>query len=472
MKKKSFVILLAVMILVTFMPTAAFGASTVNPGGASTYMQNLKIAKAGRTLCPKNAVLRHKVRHTEDELEYIKQMLLEEKTMYMEEMPDQKYFCPEVWEAIIACGNEYEQSVMNAESLEDLCEIFGGWIFLNEDIMEPLYAMEYLGELTIQQVESADDLDRLVDELKTKLKDSCATYKKKDYTDYYWSKFQDEKAETEEQIAEIKTFKDYAYFWMRESDLIDYYDDEDDEWEFASVKDLFDDEEDFNSHYYESYWIFDKDEVESNRTMFKNWAETFLTEDLKDYGIEGADVTYADELAAVQKLIDSEDDCDVMYLDYLGYTESILNKEAEVLSTKEPASYSDIIRLQTKLTDVFYQYKKADYSSNKWDKMYEIYEEYMYGAEEFLYQVQINDEYVAKMKEKMDKVPVLAKELKQLKTKRSKQLMTLAKKSKYNQKKSIPLAKEGIKKIKKATTIKEVEKIFKTYKKKIEKTKK
>ena len=499
MRRKIFTVILAVMIITTFMPAASFGISSVgSPGSGNISVKLVFPDGAGKRICSRHSGIRSRILHNEDMLEVIQQALMEAKIEVMDELEgEQDHYAPEVWNTMMAISAEFDKMVNSAESYTDLGDEYMGMIFVKEEFAALLNEIESLKGLTIQKVTSAKDLTRLKTQMKKGVAENFAAYQKADYTDYYWGIVLTKKAEINRDIDAVKTFRAYGkvYASLVEDGFL--YPDEgglEEDMEFFSH--VIKENEDLEGmDYYVSSWVFTKDEVSTNRAMFQKWADDVIKVDMKALGYKNASKDLAAQLKQTKAKIKSEVDCDVMYRDYLEFEDAAYKKAEKAVGLKEPASIGDIIRLQKKMTDIFYQYKEVNYSTEGWSNLNEVYTKYYYKTEEFLFQSQINDQFLKEMKTALNKVPNLKaeqriakekerlakekqkklkekqkKELKKLKKKRIKQIRKYAKNKKFDQKKSLPLAKKAVKKIKAAKTKAKVNKVYKKYKAKIKKT--
>ena len=475
MKKRLFTVILAVIVAITFMPQTIFGVSSVG----SYKDDNNKITfvfpdRPGQGVYVRHNTLSSKIKHTDNLLETVKQLLQEEKDMSLSDIEsNESNYCQEVLDSVAEISAEFDRKVDAVDSMNDIGDMYMGFIFLNEDISKPLIEIEILGKMTKQYATSSKDLNVLKGQLKNNVTNTFKMYQSEDFTEYYWGIVKTKKSDLLSSINAISSFRDYAdveYEFLDDGyGNINLDDDEDFEMrKLSEIKDS--DDEDEESLYYESCWVYNKYEVDEYKENFQKWADVLVNKDMKKIGYTNAAKDFKSDLESTKKQIRSEVDCDVMYLDYLKFEKKVLKAAKTYIDAKEPVSDGDIIRFQKKMTDIYMQYKVADYSAKRWKELKDIYELYMSDAELYEFQDQINDSVLKEMKKKMDKVPNLKTELKNLKNKRIKQIKKYAKNKKFNQKKSIPLANKAVKKIKAAKTKTQVNKIYKTYKKKISKT--
>ena len=476
MKHRLFAVIMSLMLVVTFMPTTTFASSSVWPSGKN-------ISGVGVTnnmtekIQVKNVSLRSKVAHNDDELEIIKQTMYEEHSMLMNEVVGQEdLYCSDVWDAMMQLSDIFMTKVETADSVDDIVMELGGWLFVDEDFMKELYAIEYLESLTKQQATSTSDLPRLKNDLKKELEKAFKYYDRSEFDDYYWGILTSRKAELNSSINSIGTYMDYALV-MYDLDYNGWFEDNNEDEEWMTLKRASDvlayDEEYEDEEYYISSWINTKDEVKKHRKRLKTWANDVLNKEMKEIGYTSAPKEFSSALKSLEKRIDSEVDCVVMYQDYERFVNSVYEKAESLNEGREEISSGDLLRFQKKLTAAFMNYKESDYSQKQWKKLNKIYDKYIARTDGFWYEDQLKDSVVKEMTTEMNKVKTLkqeAKELKQLKEKRIKQINKYAKSKKFNHKKSIPLAKKAVKKIKAAKTKEKVNSIYKQYKAKIKKT--
>lgn len=498
MKRRIFTVILAVMIVTTFMPAASFGVSSF---GSGTGEQSLKIAvpdKAGVRVFTRNSGIKSRIRHNDDLLETLKQACYEARDEIMDAIDGkEKYYCPEVWNLMIELSEQFTQKVDNAESVNELGELFMGFLIIKSEIYEPLDQISMLQSLTVQQLSSTSDLSQIKTKMQKNLKESFGSYERDDFSQYYWGVLTTKKRKLSATISSIKTIRDFVNAQTELSSegfgyLFggDYYDD--DFESFARLSDILDDDDDYDDeddeeYYYYSNWLFDIDEVEENKEMFGKWAEKLLKEDMKAIGYTTASKDFAARLKTLKKQIAAEVDCDVMYHDYNQFAAEVYRKAQEKNADREPASYGNILRFEKKMRDIFMTgYKSKNYSDAGWGELNSVYQKYLRKADGFIYQDQLSNKFLTEYKAALNKVLTLKQEqakiakekakakaqqeLQLLKTKRIKQIKKYAKNKKFDQKKSIPLAKKAAKKIKAAKTKKKVNQIYKTYKAKIKKT--
>ena len=496
MKRRIFTVILAVMIVTTFMPAASFGVSSF---GSGTGEQSLKIAvpdKAGVRVYTRHSGIKSRIRHNDDLLEVLKQACYEERDTIMDEIDGkEKYYCPEVWNLMMELSEQFTQKVDSAESVNDLGELFMGFLIIKPEISEPLEQISMLQSFTIQQLSSSSDVPQIKKKMQKNLKEFFDSYEKADFSQYYWGILTTKRSKLSATISSIKTIRDFV---KAQSELSsegfgylfggDYYDDDFDSFvRLSDILDDYDDDEDDEEFYYYSNWLFDADEVKSNKEMFVKWAEKLLKEDMKDIGYTTAEKDFAARLKTLKKQIAAEVDCDVMYHDYNQFAAEVYRKAQQKNADREPASYGNILRFEKKMRDIFMTgYKSKTYSDAGWEELNSVHQKYLRKADGFLYQDQLSNKFLTEYKAALNKVLTLKQEqakiakekakakkqqeLQLLKTKRIKQIKKYAKNKKFDQKKSIPLAKKAAKKIKAAKTKKKVNQIYKTYKAKIKKT--
>ena len=152
MKKRLFTVILAVIVAITFMPQTTFGVSSVG----SYKDDNNKITfvfpdRPGQGVYVRHNTLSSKIKHTDNLLETVKQLLQEEKDMSLSDIEsNESNYCQEVLDSVAEISAEFDRKVDAADSMNDIGDMYMGFIFPNEDISKPLIDIEILGKMTKQ----------------------------------------------------------------------------------------------------------------------------------------------------------------------------------------------------------------------------------------------------------------------------------------------------------------------------------
>lgn len=398
--------------------------------------------------------------HVDDDLTGYRQSLVETLDEALSNFLAKQYYCPEVWNE---AQKLYSDEVERIYSLTEIDELIEDGFFgpsANETTMsvyEDIYALSMLNKTVVKK---ASDLPDLKNKLKNEVnKLISASFKRADYTDYYWDMFTLKKEEAIEEIENVSSFTEYARAMFKFPDEFEDY-----TLDYDSEIEEFLDKE-----------ILNIDEMTTLANLYSDEIYTVL-ETIVDLGYK-EDRVYSDKVYdAIDEFYSKADKAQyageiqkeaektlVNILSIIGIT-SLEDKE------QEPATISFKKRLVKKVENIFYSFSKSDYTENGWARLESIESqavEDIYGAE---FKNQIGTKFMKEVEKNFKEVPTLASELKEAKKLTSDTLKKYLGNKKYNQTKAKKLVNEGLKKINSAKTPDDVYALCDKYVKALEKT--
>lgn len=462
MLKKTMIALLIVVMTVTFMPSLAFSADS---GSAKTNTKTTGMVSIGKQKLSKKKIGAI-IRNDEEDvsLTNIKEMLRDAiKSTWNESVEEEEDYCPEVWNEMQTAYDTVMKKVNDATSADEIIEgYFFFFIIVPDEILEPIQTIEALGSQTKQYVTGASDLRDMKTELKKDAKKALSGYKASDYNSYYRGLINDRRAELAEKIDKVSTFREYALVAAEVEEI-----EENEEDSYIEIDEDSEDEEEGISI---GNWVYTNQEMSAARKLLVKWAKEYIRKDLPDMGYKGKKDAFDGQLKTFKAQLKRDKIMTVMLERYNRFLQDVTKAAGIDESQMEEASGGDIVRLKKKMKQIFYQYKKRDYSSDNWDKLGTIYEKYIDRADMMYLQVQVRDSVVDEMKAEMDKVPDKKKELKKLKGKYRKNLKKYLNGKKYNQKKAKPIVRKALKAVSDIRDPEELRNLYKSYTRALKKT--
>ena len=427
MKKKLFALLLALVMAAGAVPTGAFAANA--------NIDNTMDQSDQRSARPSNV---------EDTLEYERQSLLEYLDgAIAESVKDQSYYCKEIWNEINNLYTTQRNRILKIKKSSQ---------FQTEaqKTVRACAMINNLGEMTLQYVQGKGDLKRLQQELQEQFKIARKAYKQTDYNDYYWNLYQDKEAEVSSKIKKVVSKGTFAAYADARETLDEFtmlnQSEEDDDWLMLLEGDEDSDEEEEEPVLgFLGQWLYTKSELAKIRSDLVAAVNTYVKQDLPKKGYKGNAKQFKSVIKQFQTDLKKIPDAETMAAAYEKVLVSI-DKKAKLIQKKQtPPTNADIIRMQDKMSDVYYtRYHQKDYTEIGWDKLESIYEQAKNEVEALTDANKLKSSLITKMKNKMDKVPTKKEELSKAKTKYIAKLKKLLKSKKYDQKKLKPIVKKGV----------------------------
>lgn len=395
-----------------------------------------------------------RVKHIERDIDFVKQILLEDLTTSVQSFGSSSYYFEDVWnEAQKLCKDESERIVEIEDEEELYTETIFGYV-PNDKTVEVMNRIILLSDLNKSVVSKSSDLNRLKNELKNKLKKMVkVNYQRANYNDFYWDKLNFTLNNALSEIDKVTTYSDYC---MAEENWEDFFDGSGEE-----INPLDGDTIDAGIHskdqleeYAEEYI----DEFDENIEKLKNLGYKF-SED-KAYELEEQLET------ALSKTIYLPS----MYSVYLNYENQLKKLAGYKEELREKISLSDKKRAEKKVKEIFLTYKKENYSDINWEVLSFVLVNAYDEIDEAVYKDEVGDRFFKSFKEELKEVKTLSQELSEAKQMAVLTLKSYIGQKQYNQTKVKKLVNEGTKKINAATTSESVYSLLNNYTTAIEKT--